>query len=462
MVGEAEDITRILQTPVGDALVVVPEGTRHRRHFRLPERDFGRWLHPRKRGGEGNDVLRRPGLIVADVEDAARLAPRQVIERAGNVGHMDAVEQLARLDDAPRRSAHEVDERVAAGAIDAGEPQDRDGHARFPAGGEPALLGFDTGDRAPRHRPAFALLIHPGAVMVAVDTDGGEIANPAQRRHGGGDRPWKQRKQRVDGTPFATLRVIPRGRRKIRGGGRPCLLILPREAGKRDRRRRWRGRHRRGRCNEMRCLPQSAGHVLADRGPVEGKRFDADGTKRFEFLRIARGADDARGILRRKPRIGACRIAGAEQEDAHRHAGCLSAISATAVRHSSATVSSLSEMERAAANTPKSLVSSSRDSAQTAAPRTSGDGSSSRASQAATSEPWPDWPAAISALRTNRSRPIRFTGEPEKKARKAASLSVSRKESLGARSSSRATSFASLAVRANLFHGQTARQSSQP
>ena len=71
-------------------------------------------------------------------------------------------------------------------------------------------------------------------------------------------------------------------------------------------------------------------------------------------------------------------------------------------------------------------------------------------------------PAAIATLRTNRSRPIRFTGDPEKKVRNAESSSCSRNESGGSFRSSRAFSFISEAAAANLFHGQADRQSSQP
>ena len=48
-----------------------------------------------------------------------------------------------------------------------------------------------------------------------------------------------------------------------------------------------------------------------------------------------------------------------------------------------------------------------------AAPRTSGEGSSSRRRQAATRPGSPEFPAAIRTLRMNRSRPIRLTGDPE-------------------------------------------------
>ena len=74
----------------------------------------------------------------------------------------------------------------------------------------------------------------------------------------------------------------------------------------------------------------------------------------------------------------------------------------------------------------------------------------------------PELPMAISTLRMKRSRPVRLTGEPENSLRKPASSSRASSASWGATRSSRALSFASRAAAANLFHGQTARQSSQP
>ncbi len=84
-------------------------------------------------------------------------------------------------------------------------------------------------------------------------------------------------------------------------------------------------------------------------------------------------------------------------------------------------------------------------------------GSALRTSQAAARSVLPELPAAIRTLRRKRSRPIRLTGEPEKKVLKPASSSRSSEASVGDLRSSRATSLAVDAVWANLFHGQTAR-----
>ncbi len=101
-------------------------------------------------------------------------------------------------------------------------------------------------------------------------------------------------------------------------------------------------------------------------------------------------------------------------------------------------------------------------SAHTAAPRTSGLASSSNRSASSAKAASLELPIAISTLRTKRSRPMRLTGDFENSARNAASSSRASSASRGARNSSRAASFVSRPVCANLFHGQTARQSSQP
>src|SRR5690606_5376438 len=95
---------------------------------------------------------------------------------------------------------------------------------------------------------------------------------------------------------------------------------------------------------------------------------------------------------------GAGRIAQAEKERLHH----------TAPSHSARTLSPPS-----AASLSSRIVAaragSSRRSAQIAAPRTSGEGSPSRATTAGTSACWPELPMPISTLRRNRAWPIRLT-----------------------------------------------------
>ena len=74
----------------------------------------------------------------------------------------------------------------------------------------------------------------------------------------------------------------------------------------------------------------------------------------------------------------------------------------------------------------------------------------------------PELPIAISTLRTKRSRPVRLIDVLANNVRNCASSRRTRSARRGARNASRAASLASRPGCANLFHGQTARQSSQP
>ena len=69
---------------------------------------------------------------------------------------------------------------------------------------------------------------------------------------------------------------------------------------------------------------------------------------------------------------------------------------------------------------------------------------------------------AISTLRTKRSRPMRLIGDPLNMARKPASSRAASSARRGAVRSARARSLSCGVARAKRFHGQTARQSSQP
>ena len=105
---------------------------------------------------------------------------------------------------------------------------------------------------------------------------------------------------------------------------------------------------------------------------------------------------------------------------------------------------------------------SRRDSAHTAAPRTSGEASSSKRSASCASDASPELPMAMRTLRTKRSRPVRLIEVLANSARNCASSSRASSASAGARNVSRAASLASRPCTANLFHGHTAKQSSQP
>ena len=85
----------------------------------------------------------------------------------------------------------------------------------------------------------------------------------------------------------------------------------------------------------------------------------------------------------------------------------------------------------------KSAGGASRRDAHTAMARTSGEGSPSSRLAAGQTTVSPQLPMAISTLRTNRSRPSRLIGLPEKMALKVASSSAARSASRGAVNSAR-------------------------
>ena len=100
--------------------------------------------------------------------------------------------------------------------------------------------------------------------------------------------------------------------------------------------------------------------------------------------------------------------------------------------------------------------------AQTAMARTSGDGSSRRRSASPARDASAEFPMAMRTFLMKRSRPVRFTGVPANRLRNAESSRRASSARSGAERSSRCRSLASRPARANLFQGQTARQTSQP
>ena len=105
-------------------------------------------------------------------------------ERAGDVLDVDAAEDLAGLDDAPRGARAQLPERPAAGAVDAGEAEDVERQIRHRA---PLGLGGDARAAARGGGGEGRVLVHPVPAPVAVDAGGGEVAGPEEARRGGGD-----------------------------------------------------------------------------------------------------------------------------------------------------------------------------------------------------------------------------------------------------------------------------------
>ena len=101
---------------------------------------------------------------------------------AYDVGDMDTVEHLSRLDDAFRGTVLELFQRPAPRAIYAGQPEDHDGDVMHRANRDPFAFGFCTGDGAVALRVDRRFLIDPGTVMISIDADGGEIDHPLRAR----------------------------------------------------------------------------------------------------------------------------------------------------------------------------------------------------------------------------------------------------------------------------------------
>ena len=79
------------------------------------------------------------------------------IDHAGDVLDMDAVEDLAALHDALGGACLEIDERVAAGAIDSGKPQDVITFAAMLMGIEPPPeQDLESADLSPLARSFYA------------------------------------------------------------------------------------------------------------------------------------------------------------------------------------------------------------------------------------------------------------------------------------------------------------------
>src|SRR6516162_618181 len=156
----------------------------------------------------------------------------------------------------------------------------------------------------------------------------------------------------------------------------------------------------------------------------------------------------------------------AQHNDADRPSDHLAQAATPGLRrsHSSLTRGSSSRGSRRARSAAHRAGGASLKKAHAAAARTSGAASSSRrcAAAARSGSFESALPIAISTLRTNRSRPVRLIAVPAKSLRNAASSSSASAARRGAVSSSRGRKSGSRATWANLFQGQTARQSSHP
>src|SRR5262245_42457514 len=94
---------------------------------------------------------------------------------------MNAAENLAVLLDAPRHASIEFVEHAPAGAVDTGEAEDLNRKARPLAEIKPGLLGLSPSLCAVAVRLGLSGLVDPPSLLVAIDADGREIADPFDR-----------------------------------------------------------------------------------------------------------------------------------------------------------------------------------------------------------------------------------------------------------------------------------------
>src|SRR5208282_4051206 len=97
------------------------------------------------------------------------------IDRAPYVLDMDTIEDLAAFHDALRGPGLEIDERIAAGAVDSGKPQDINLFVMLLADRGPGFLGLKARQRTLRGGRRGHGFVDPFAVPVAIDADGRKI-----------------------------------------------------------------------------------------------------------------------------------------------------------------------------------------------------------------------------------------------------------------------------------------------
>jgi multidrug efflux pump subunit AcrA (membrane-fusion protein) len=143
-------------------------------------------------GGQLTRVERRLGEAVKKGEllvvIAAGVLPAELRRAEAQADAQQARADRARI--VSEQQARNLQRREALhqeGAVSLGELDVARTDART-AEVEPAGFRLQPLGGALRARPAFAVLAHPGAVMVAIDADGRQVTDPFERRHGGEDR----------------------------------------------------------------------------------------------------------------------------------------------------------------------------------------------------------------------------------------------------------------------------------
>ena len=102
-----------------------------RRHFAhagacLVKRNLSRRLDIEKLYGIDDRIAGRAWLVIGNIEDPVGAPIERGIDCLRDIGHMDPIENLARLDDAFGRPVSDVFQRIASWSVNAGKPQDGD------------------------------------------------------------------------------------------------------------------------------------------------------------------------------------------------------------------------------------------------------------------------------------------------------------------------------------------------
>ena len=107
-------------------------------------------------------------------------AAERCIDGLGDVADMDAIENLPGLYDATGFAARDLNQRILSRTVNAGEAEDGDGDAVLRAKILPGLLCSKTLAAAPRIGVRRRCLINPGAGVIAVNANRGQINHRAQ------------------------------------------------------------------------------------------------------------------------------------------------------------------------------------------------------------------------------------------------------------------------------------------
>src|SRR6185437_15768679 len=138
------------------------------RQLRLGEGDERRRRHTKQDAGEGDDLMRRRRLVVAEIVGRPGIGPRKGgFERGGDVLDMDAREDLAGLVDALRPAGAHGIERAAPRAVDAGEAEDMQREAGSVMEAPPARFGNEPAAAALAARLQRRSLVDEATAAIA-------------------------------------------------------------------------------------------------------------------------------------------------------------------------------------------------------------------------------------------------------------------------------------------------------